>query len=732
IPGTDSLNFGGKEELTVAAWVNADNDSPVQGVVAGCCGTIVAQRDVSGWALRYDGRNAGQEMEFIVQPGWQGDGGFGALGFAAGQWHHLAGVVGNDRLLLYLDGALEKEMAYAGPMAGGGTETEIGHATDGGFIGLIDEVAIYDRALSAEEVEQNFEAKGLIPSEQAADPLPGDEVVDVPRNVTLAWTPGEFAATHNVYLGTAFDDVNNADTANPLEVLVSQNQGATSFDAGILEFSQTYFWRVDEVNGAPDFTVFGGGIWSFSVEPIARPITAITATASSSFGASGPEKTIDGSGLVDDLHGVSAADMWISGGVPATLEYAFDRAYKLHELWIWNSNQLIEAFVGFGAKDVVIEHSVDGENWTVLDGVGPLAQATGTEGYAHNNTIDFGGAMAQYVRVTVNSVQGIAPQASLSEVRFYYIPVNAREPQPDAGAMAVGVEETLRWRSGREADRHELYFGTDLNSLSLAGTVNENSFDTLALDLQLGQTHYWRIDEVNDAMDPSTWMSDVWSFTTVDSLVIDDMEGYKDEEFLEIWAHWVDGFEDPTNGSIVGTGSSGNEPETSIVYEGSQSLPMTVDNTTAARSEATRTFDAAQDWTRSGIQSLVLYFKRGADNTGGGQVYVKINDTKVVYEGAADLPPGWDVWTQWNIDLSAVADVTSVRSLTIGVEGAGATGVLYVDSIQLFKNAPTASEPLSWFEAESGAITAPMQVFSDNPTASAGGRKESAGPCGTS
>jgi len=65
--------------------------------------------------------------------------------------------------------------------------------------------------------------------------------------------------------------------------------------------------------------------------------------------------------MVDDLHGIAATDMWISAGIPATIEYAFDRAYKLHELWIWNSNQTIEPFIGFGAKDVVIEHSLDPE-----------------------------------------------------------------------------------------------------------------------------------------------------------------------------------------------------------------------------------------------------------------------------------------------------------------------------------------------------------------------------------
>ncbi|MCH8219318.1 MAG: hypothetical protein IH892_21395 [Planctomycetes bacterium] len=601
---------------------------------------------------------------------------------------------------------------------GGASPTSLDEFTGG--TGMIDRISWGFGAagdLFVDEVRILDAAGGV--TAIASNPGPAHGEADVSRDVTLGWKPGEFANTHDVYLGTALDDVNDASVADPLGVLAGQGLGDSSFDPGRLAFGQTYFWRVDEVNGAPDFTAYTGGIWDFTVEPFSIPITGITATASSQFGGSGPENTINGSGLVDDLHGTSAGDMWISSGVPATIEYAFDRAYKLHELWVWNSNQLIETFVGFGAKDVVIEHSLDGENWSVLEGIGPLAQGPGANGYAHNITIDFGGAVAQHVRMTVNSVQGIAPQASLSEVRFYYIPVNAREPQPAEGAMAVKVDETLQWRSGREADRHELYLGTDLNSLSLAGSVNENRFDTLALDLQLGQTHYWRIDEVNDTMDPSTWMGDIWSFTTVDSLVIDDMEGYRDEEFLEIWAHWVDGFEDPTNGSIVGTGSSGNEPETSIVYEGSQSLPMTVDNTTAPRSEATRTFDAAQDWTRSGIQSLVLYFKRGAENTGGGQVYVKINDTKIVYEDGADLPPGWDVWTQWTIDLSA-ADVTSVRSLTIGVEGAGATGVLYVDGIQLYKNAPAVSQPLSWFEAESGTITAPLQVFGDDPTASAG------------
>jgi len=161
IVGTDALNFNGKEQMTVAAWAKAASEEPVVGVVAGCCGSVVAQRDANGWALRFDGRNPGNEMELIVCPNWQGDAGFGAPKLAPGEWHYMTGVVNVNRVLLYVDGELSIEADFAGPMSSVGPETEIGHASDGGFVGTIDEVTIYNRALSADEVMKNFQANGL-------------------------------------------------------------------------------------------------------------------------------------------------------------------------------------------------------------------------------------------------------------------------------------------------------------------------------------------------------------------------------------------------------------------------------------------------------------------------------------------------------------------------------------------------------------------------------------------
>ena len=553
----------------------------------------------------------------------------------------------------------------------------------------IESIAIGGQAIWIDNVVVESEREPVL----AFNPDPAGGSMDALRDAVLNWTPGESADKHDVYFGTNLDNVNNASRADPLSVLASEGHGTNSYDLGRLQFGQTYFWRIDEVNSPPDSTVFKGDTWSFTVEPESIPVTQITATASSSFGDSGPEKTVDSSGLVDDLHGVIAGDMWIGGSIPATIEYAFDRAYKLHELWIWNSNQAIESFVGFGAKDVVIEYSLDGENWTVLEGVGPLAQATGTADSAHNNTIDFGGTTARHVRVTVNAVHGIAPQPSLSEVRFYYIPTYATRPTPASDATDVAPDTTLSWgRSGREADRHEVYVGTHADDLVLAGATSESSFSTDALDFQLGQTYFWRVDEVNEAMDPGVWAGDVWSFTTLEAITVDDMESYKDAEFLEIWATWIDGIDDPTNGSLVGADPAiGNySPGTDTVYRGGQSLPIWFDNSGTSFSEATRTFTQAQDWTRSGVQILALSFSRGAENIGNGQVYVKVNDTKVVHpEDPATLPLDGEAWTQWSMDLAALGtDLTSVRSLTVGIEGAGATGVLHVDEIVLHGKAP--------------------------------------------
>jgi len=457
---------------------------------------------------------------------------------------------------------------------------------------------------------------------------PANEAEDVFRDVVLSWTPGALAATHNVYLGTSLEDVNAAKPS----VLVSQGKDANSYDPpGHLAFDQTYYWRVDEVGGAPDFTVSKSPVWSFTVEPFARAVTNITTTASSSDVTGGPENTINGSGLdSSNLHSTVDKAMWLSGkdGVqPTWIQYQFDRVYKLHEMWVWNFNTSTESIVGLGFKGVIVEYSINGTDWATL-GELEFAQAPGTDGYAHNTTVDFGGVAAKYVKLTPKSNwRSLAVQYGLSEAKFFYIPAHATEPVPASGATGVNPGVVLSWRGGREAASHQVYFSADqqavVNGTALADTVSQCSYDLAALNLELGRTYYWKIVEVNQAAAPSAWDSDLWSFSTREYVPIDDFEGYTNDSPNRVFQTWIDGWGfsadeffptgNPGNatGSMIGYDPElGSIVETTIIHGGKQSMPVEYNNVNPPYySEIQRTWETPQDWTLNGADTLQVWFR---------------------------------------------------------------------------------------------------------------------------
>jgi hypothetical protein len=285
------------------------------------------------------------------------------------------------------------------------------------------------------------------------------------------------------------------------------------------------------------------------------------------------------------------------------------------------------------------------------------------------------------------------PQYGLSEVRFFQIPMSARKPYPDSGATGVDVDVVLGWTAGREAATHDVYFSADeqavIDGTIPVATVTETSQGPLALDL--GTTYYWKVNEVNEAETPSTWESAIWSFTTTDHLIVDDFESYndlnpEDPESNRIFNAWIDGYEVPTNGSLVGN----DLPpfcERTIVHGGNQSMPFFYDNTGgAAYSEAELLLNPPQNWTEAGAATFVLYFHGAEGNT--GQLYVKIDGSKVVYDGDAGEIAKVE-WKQWNIDLALLGvNLQNVTKLAIGIDGNGAGGTLYVDDIGLYASAP--------------------------------------------
>ncbi|MHC4168664.1 MAG: discoidin domain-containing protein, partial [Planctomycetota bacterium] len=572
---------------------------------------------------------------------------------------------------------------------------------------------------------------------QASDPMPADQEDDVRRDAALSWTPGDFAPAtngHTVYISENFTDVN--DGVGGITV------SAVSYDPGRLDFGTTYYWRVDEVNGPPDNTVHPGEVWSFSTEPVGYPIANVTATASSSAANQGPANTVvDGSGLSDNLHSAETETMWVSGfggPQPTWIQFEFDKVYVLHEMWVWNSNTELEDSIGFGFKDVTIEHSLDGVDYATLGTTHEFARATGMDGYAHNTTVDFGGLQTKYVRLTANSSWGgFLPQFGLSEVRFLHIPLRAREPYPELGAADAAVDATLGWRAGREAAEHDVYFSTDeqavIDDTAPVTVVTEANYGPLSLDLD--QTYFWRIDEVNAAETPAMLPGDVWSFTTQEFLVADDFEAYNDiaageEGSNPVYSTWIDGFDNPSaNGSTIGYVEAFQPSmETAIVHGGEQSVPLMYNNSAASSSEVTvdpANLSIGRDWTVGSPQTLVLWFHGSPGNAVTERMYVKLNGAKVAYPGdAADIAE--PRWKQWNIDLAAFGvSLSNVTELGIGFERTGAiggTGTVFIDDILLYRSAPEIVVPAEeiWIEAEAtDTITEPMMVY-DDPAASGG------------
>jgi len=441
----------------------------------------------------------------------------------------------------------------------------------------------------------------------ASQPTPPAGAMDVPTDVTLGWMPGQSAVAHNVYFGTDLDAVTNADLDNPLGVLLSQGQTETTCDLETaLELGQTYYWRVDEVSAAPDNTIFKGSVWSFTAEPLTYPIAGIVATTNGIPQTDGdPANIVNGSGLNEnDEHSIDAPDMWLAGPAgdePLYLTFEFDGLYKLHEMWVWNYNVQFEPVAGFGLKDVTVEYSTDGADWTVLGDV-ELAQATAVATYTANTTVGFAGAVARYVRLTVNSGHGMLGQFGLSEVRFLYIPVLPRGPQPADGATDVNPNTLLTWRAGREAVSHDVSLGTDPDDLALVDTIGPRSYDPGALDL--GTTYYWKVDEVNDAAVPAVWEGDIWSFSTLQYVVIDDMESYDDEDNA-IFDTWLDGFVNET-GSTVGYFDAPFAEQT-IVNSGAQSMPLKYDNSAAPFYSEAELDLGSMNLTGNGADTLRLF-----------------------------------------------------------------------------------------------------------------------------
>ncbi len=297
----------------------------------------------------------------------------------------------------------------------------------------------------------------------------------------------------------------------------------------------------------------------------------------------------------------------------------------------------------------------------------------------------------------------------------------AFSPYPEDGATDVAQPLILHWKRGRSALYHDVYFGKSKEAVANATTERPDIYrgrqapEMTTYDpgiLGLAKTHYWRIDEVNEADPNSTWKGNIWSFTTGDFLVVDDFEDY-DAGDNQIWYAWKDGlgygrlgderyYPGNRTGSEVWNINALWEIE-HIVHGGFDAMVYFYYNNKedfAKYSEAEKTLSYPRDWTEEGIEVLSLWFYGNPANA-PEPMYVAVANTNgqtavVLYH---DNPNSvlMRTWTEWTIDLQEFADqgvnLTDVNSIAIGFGDRnnpqpGGSGRMYFDDIRLCRLLP--------------------------------------------
>jgi hypothetical protein len=481
----------------------------------------------------------------------------------------------------------------------------------------------------------------------AFGPDPADGALHPDTWITLRWSAGDSAVSHDVYLGDDYDIVDSA-TRDSTEF--RGNQGATFYVAGFPGYAYpdglvpgtTYYWRIDEVNDADPNSPWKGEIWSFSIPPKT---------------AYNPDPP-DGAGLADTT---------------VTLTWTPGFGAKMHTTY-------------FGEDYDEVNNATVGT---------PSGQATYTPSSLEREKV-------YYWRV--DEFDGL--DTYKGDVWTFTTPGAVGNPQPAHGAADVAMATVLSWTAADNAASHEVYLGVDKDAVRSADTTSPEYKGSKALGaesydpglLEADTTYYWRVDEVYTG---NTVKGPVWSFTVGDYLLVDDFEGYTDNDAdgEAIWQSWIDGFGVADNGAQVGYLMPPYTEQT-IVHGGAQSMPLLfVNEAGVTNSEASLTLTAPRDWTTGDVGELSLWFRGDAANA-AEPLYAAISNSAglpaivVKDDPDAALSRGW---RNWAIPLQTFADqginLTNVDKLAIGLgskggAAAGGSGTMYIDDIRLYRPTP--------------------------------------------
>jgi hypothetical protein len=606
----------------------------------------------TGWLHHMVTNYAGQDIrvQFALNGLSPGNDQFGITPIETDVWYHSTvtydSITGQMNFYLTTDEERKANLDVALSVSGPATIITAGQigGWEGGRLSsaTFDDIRMYDHILSEVEILGAMAGK-IWP--YALGPVPADGAIHPDTWVNLSWTSGGHAVSHDMYLSDNFDDVNDG-----TEGAFQGNQAATFLVAGFPGFpypdglvpGTTYYWRIDEVNDIDPNSPWKGDVWSFMVPP----------------------KT---------AYAPAPADAAEQVDPDANLSWTAGFGSKLHTVYFGESFDEVDSAAGNFPQGAA----------TYDPGTLKLAKT-------YYWRVDEFDAIDTYK----GHVWSFTTEGAVVSLK------------PSNGAVDVKQTQILTWAPGVYGASHEVYFGTDKEAVRNAdtgspeykgaGDLGAESFDPGKLEWNT--TYYWRIDEANNVNPDSPWTGNVWSFTTANFLVVDDFENYNDldptdPESNRIFNAWIDGYDDPTNGSLVGYDTPPFAEQT-IVHSGNQSMPFFYDNS-VGYSEATLTLTYPRDWTENDVNKLAIWF-RGSSANAAETLYVALNGNAIVTN---DNPDAAQVttWTEWTIDLQAFADqgvnLSNVDTISLGLGNksnpqAGGSGTMYFDDIRLYALEP--------------------------------------------
>lgn len=325
--------------------------------------------------------------------------------------------------------------------------------------------------------------KGTVLTFQTADlpgqitgPSPADGATDVRLDDMLSWTAGDTATSHDVYLGTTFDAVDQADVASPQ---FRDNQEGTTFEPTLAP-NLTFFWRIDE-HGPGGMTK--GDVLEFTT-------------------AEAPTQAAD----------LTPVDGDIEISVIPTLTWTAGDNTEEHLVFFGDDQQDVAA-AGSNDETGILVATLDLAVTSYDPGAAqPLDQNT-----------DY------FWRIDERGPGGVTRGEMMSFTTRN--PIRAGDPSPAIDDEDVALDATLSWTPGDQGGpplSHDVYLGKDEHAITNATTASAvfmGNFPAATLayapisDLDMNTEYSWRIDERYDPNHPGVETEvaggKVWQFTTV-------------------------------------------------------------------------------------------------------------------------------------------------------------------------------------------------------------------------